>query len=89
MSIEIADIAGFELECRGCESRVFIPLKQYNEPHPACPHCQAKWLGAIGGPEYNAVHSVLENLRLLTDRAQQSRQSSAKLRFQLKETAGS
>lgn|SRR5579862_7527656 len=78
--IELRDITGIELECRGCQTRIFTPLHvRLDKIGVSCPSCGNEWFqmtsdprtGSTLCPAMDQLRAMIDKLRLLasSDRA--------------------
>jgi hypothetical protein len=61
-SIELGDIASFEMECANCHARVIRQLADTFDVPPKCENCHAGWM-MQGSQELNTLRQFLSQLQ--------------------------
>jgi len=61
--IELKDVIAAEFECKGCHSRITVPLDKYNGNPSQCPTCEKQWLLPINGHADQKVRELFAAMR--------------------------
>ena len=77
--VELADIAGIEIECRECGSKIFYPRQNYGRKLlTKCANCNADlFLNDAGATAIEQTQAVNENCKLASRNSSRAKEQCA------------